>query len=263
MGHGDKRTAMTGSTFSDVTLTASEIHRVSKAPDGAPRPNVQLNFVALEEGDAGVLFIKVTDRAATQLKVQGRHISAHELMLQAVYARCEGKSIPESIKALIAMLSEYIGDDESLEKFNKEVDTVYRTVAPFIKERDRRIRLGMALRAAQRTFEDHAVNKCIQAAVDADSEAREGVFFKDQRDVLAVTEEDIVDMRNAMKRSDELAPLTQVLNVVIASLVKLLNKMDDVAFEGKKTKPAKDEGARISRALEVLRRTPKLEKGKN
>ena len=49
MGHGDKRTAMTGSTFSDVTLTASEIHRVSKAPDGAPRPNVQLNFVALED----------------------------------------------------------------------------------------------------------------------------------------------------------------------------------------------------------------------
>jgi|GEM_PF-3187253 len=251
-----------------MKANSSATYKVARAVVAPSRPNPIMELIELKEDNTGTLFIHIDSKARppTHLKKgQGRHISAYVLMLEAVLARIELQS-PEDIAKLIDdMLMEYIYEDtEAVEAYRTTVKDIIGLKEPEIFTKEKRDQLDKALQAALTFFKADAVKEVFEPLTKRpriEISSTEGhalsAYEKYKENVLAITEEDILLVKNLLKQSGQLAHYSSIISVVMSNALKLLSKMDEVAFKAKKTKAPKNESSLIIKALKILREMPR------
>jgi hypothetical protein len=184
-----------------------------------------------------VAFIK---RVPTHLKKsQGRHVSAYCLIQEVVAARIHGRTVTEALTSIEAMLNEYIVPGRAQDRHKERVHK--HTVPPEEKlEKAARDKVMRVLKAALKAF---------PAAVATDDPK-----MKELCTATLALDVSLQSVRNCLKRAGEVIPNHRVLHAAVDSAIRILNKMTDVAFVGRHTKPAKDESKVVKRALKNLRK---------
>ncbi|MDF2939549.1 MAG: hypothetical protein K0R66_191 [Gammaproteobacteria bacterium] len=244
------------SLVSAISTVGSELHHIGRASGQQSHPAPKMEYIKIEESGAGMLSIRIPkERPPTQHENQGRHVSAYSLMVEAVLSRVTGRSPDEIVSLIYEMLKEYISNNEALKKYSQTVEDAKKLHEPNIFAVDERIKIDRALRASLRFFKSDAVTNVFSEVSGDTAERRraKNCYKQDKEAVLAIEEKDLNYIRNLLKRSGELAPYTEIINVAITNAIKLFNKMDQVSFSPKATKAPKDEGPAVNRALNILR----------
>jgi hypothetical protein len=226
------------------------------------KPHPEQSLVSIKENSVGVLLIKVTsgDRPPTEYKVQGRHISAYNLIVEVVYATTEGRGIMEGIRVLSNMLASYISTEEVLEKHQQKIQEAINKAQPYLFESKQRKDIERAISSSLRFFKNDATKRAIEHLDRSDPANRQAqdCYRQDSEGVMAIKDIDPALIRDKLKSSDLLGPLSGVVSLAIRSTLKIMNKMKCVTFIERATRdPGKDEAA----AVHYLRSVPSLEDG--
>ena len=247
----------------------SEEHIIEKAHGNLSHPTLTMEFIQVEDLNTGVLTLRPhPGRPPTQLKndqdkyIQGRHISAYSLMVEAVLTRITGSEPKNALPLLSKMLCEYIANEDILAKYNSRINLVKKFRSKMIFDVDQRIDVTKALFEAQRFFTDKHLATFFNELPDKTAlQRRAKNYYDHSKEALSALSEDntiIKQIRDSLKRTGELTHYSEMINIAVSYAIKILNKLDDISFKACKTKAAKDEGPTISKAIDALKTTPML-----